>query len=313
MNKIDLNISQIKTKDIDGSDIDLTSIKLNLKYPTNYFNLQISELCPYSLKAQLALAYKNLYYKDMEFSTNWIIPSNSQFLKRLERKTGSLTLPQLKIQYKQGIKETWLADSTTIMKFLDGIYPANSLFWEEENANGHYYRDILIMEDWIDEAFKRPFLTLLFLNTNNLKKATAKWLKDEKSLIIKARLELLKIKKIAEISSDFPSKQKSLTTAYKRFDDDLLPIVSDRIEENYKKGQAFLFGNEICAADLGLYSFLKVLLQLEESNLISRRAVLLKYIDSIEDLNINDNLGSNSKKNLNRQKVTLIGKDEEND
>ncbi len=313
MNKIDLNISQRKTKDIDGEDIDLTTIKLNLKYPSNYFSLQITELCPYSLKAQLALAYKNLYYKDMEFSTNWIIPCNEEFLQKLERKTGSVSLPQLTIQYKQGIEETWIADSTNILKFLDGIYPLNSLFWEEENPDNNFHRDIIVMEDWIDEAFKQPFLTLLFLNKNNLTKATSKWLKDEKSIIIKARLELLKIKKRSEISFGFSSRQKSLTAAYKRFDDDLLPIVADRIEDNYKKGQAFLFGDKICAADLALYSFMKVLLQLEEANLISRRAILLKYIDSIDDLNINNNLSSSNKKNINRQKVTLIGEDQEND
>ncbi|MDX1919317.1 MAG: glutathione S-transferase family protein, partial [Candidatus Caenarcaniphilales bacterium] len=105
-------------------------------------------------------------------------------------------------------------------------------------------------------------------------------------------------------------KEQALANAIKRFDQDLLPIVADKIESSNNRGSSFIFGNEITAADIALYAFLKQLLALEESHLVSRRPVLMKYINAIEDIPLNKVQGS-VKKGYTRQKLVLIGENKE--
>lgn len=283
--------------------VDVTTIKLRMKYPSNNFDLKIWEGCPYSLKCILALEYKHLHYKDLEFHVNKIFPYNTEVLKRLEAKTGYMTVPQLKVQYKNGVEETWLGDSTAILKFLDSTYPSNSLFFAEDtNLN----LNISLLEDWIDEAFKLPYQSLLFLNKNNLNKITEKWTQEGEGLINKAKLQIFKKDRTNGLLHNFGSRERALEVAYKRFDEELLPLVGERLEVAHQQGHPFLFGQVITAADLALYSFLKLLLNLEEANLITRRAILNKFIDAVENVPLNA-FHVNEKKGYTRHKLALIG------
>ena len=190
-----------------NSNLDVTTIKVKLKYPTNYFDLHTWEFCPYSLKAQLAFEYKFLAYHDLEYSITQIYPYSYSILKKLEAKTGFPAVPQVKIQYKQGLEETWLGDSTAITKLLDSVFPEHPLFGGE---NAKLHSEITFLEDWIDEAFRQPYYKLLFLNKNNLLKASKKWTQEDESLINRARLEIFKKERSHYYASFCHSKQKAL-------------------------------------------------------------------------------------------------------
>ncbi len=295
-----MNITIEQMKDADG--IDVTTIKVNLKYPTNLFELHIWEFCPYSLKTQLAFEYKHLHYTDLEYSLVQLFPYSTSVLKKLETKTGYASVPHVKIQYKQGIEESWLGDSTAIAKLLDNMHPENSLFHAHDNKLAF---EVALLEDWIDEAFRRPFLGLLFLNKNNLEKATKKWRQEEESIFNMARLNGFKNERVAHYGAMYGSKENALSAYYKRLDEELLPMVSDRIEHFNGQGKSFLTGEKLCIADLSLYAFLKLILQLEESNLVTRRSVLQKYIDAIENIPLGKVQGT-AKKGYTRQKISLL-------
>jgi glutathione S-transferase len=294
---MNLTIEQAQTE----NGIDVTTIKVNLKYPTNKFELYAWEFCPYSLKTKLAFQYKHLYYKDLDYGINYIFPYNNSILKKLEFKTGHASVPQVKIQYKQGIEETWVGDSTAICKFLDSVYPCNSLF-HTELTNLNF--EVALLEDWLDEAFKKPFLTLLFLNKENLEKATNIWTLEEESIFNRVRLSLFKNERVAYYSKFFGNVQQALASCYKRLDEELLPIIVDRLENHQLTGHSFLTGQHLTVADLALYAYLKLILKLEESNLVTRRSTLQKFIESIESLGLNKAQG-NSKKGYTRQKMSL--------
>lgn len=283
-------------------NLDVTTIKVKLKYPTNYFDLHVWDFCPYSLKTQLAFEYKFLAYPDLEYSITQIYPYSYSVLKRLEAKTGFSSVPQIKIQYKQGLEETWLGDSTTIVKLLDSVFPENSLF-HSENSKINF--EVNVLEDWIDEAFKMPYNRLLFLNKNNLQKATKKWTEEEDSLINKARLEIFKKERSNYYATFCHNKDKALNEAYKRLDEELLPWISDRLENNNEQGIKFLVCKEPTIADLSLYSFFKLILRFEEANLITRRSTLQKYLENLENIPLGKVHGS-VKKGYTRQKISLL-------
>lgn len=286
---------------------DVTTIKLKMKYPTNYFELSTWELCPYSLKVQIAFEYKLLHYNDIEFAINRTSPINSLDQQRFKKANGNSLVPQLKVQYKNGLEESWLSDSTHMLKFLDSLYPNNSLFFAENIA---FNCDICLFEDWVDESFYLPFTRLLFLNDNNFSKLSSKWLEGKTSIVDNLRMALYKREKTANLMQHFTKKEQALANAVKRFDQELLPIVADKLENSNNRGFSFIFGNDLTAADLSLYAFLKLILLFEESHLVTRRPVLLKYINAIEDIPLNKVQGS-AKKGYTRQKLVLIGENKE--
>ena len=293
-----MNIS-VQTK----PDFDLTTIKVNLKYPTNYFDLYTWDFCPYSLKTKLALEYKLIYYKELEYIVSQIFPYSFSVLKRMKAKTGYSSVPQLKFNYKQGVEETWINDSTKILKFLDSLFPEQSLFFSYDLSLN---LEISLWEDWIDEAFKLPYFRLLYLNKNNLLKANQAWTKDQDSVVNKIYLEMFKKSRINDCLGLIPSEKQALNEAQRRFDEDLLPLVCDRLESMNQAGYKFLLGNNLSAADLSLYAFLKSLLSLEESSLVHRRPILQKYLEEITNIPL-DKISSNFKQNTaDRHKLVLL-------
>jgi glutathione S-transferase len=291
---------------VNESGVDLTTIKVKLKYPTNKFELFAWEFCPYSLKTQLAFEYKTLEYKDLEYSINLIAPYSYSVLKELEVKTNSSVPPIVKVQYKQGIEESWINNSNALIKLLDSLYPQNQLLFAEDPKLG---LEIAFLNDWINESFRRPFFSLLYLNKANLQRASNKWLGNEESIFCKIRLELYKINKVSYYKDSFVSPELALEAAYKRFDEELLPLVTDKLELSYERGNEFLTGKQLTIADLSLYSFLKQILSLDESNLINRRSILVKFMEAVENIPLNK-IPGNEKKGYTRHKISLLDRSE---
>jgi glutathione S-transferase len=284
---------------------DLTTIKVNLKYPKNNYVLNVLDLCPYSLKTKLAFEYKLLVCPDIEYwVSNWSPQAISNFCK-LESRPGFNEFPQLKIQHQQSLEQVWVSDSTEILKTLDAAFTENSLFHENNPALNS---EISLLEDWIDESFKIPFLCLKFFNKFNLDKAIMKWTAREDGLIDNLKLKLYIQEKINYLLSNFPSKDIACSFAKKRFEEDLLPLVSDRLDRSNAQGANFLTGNLLSAADLGLYSFLKLLLNFEEAGLVNRRPTLLKFIAAIEDISLGE-IDGNSRVGSTRHKMVIVGRE----
>ena len=282
---------------------DLTTIKVNLKYPKNNYVLNVLDLCPYSLKAKLAFEYKLLVCRDIEYwVSNWNPQAIGNFCK-LESRHGFNKFPQLKIQHQQSSEQVWVNDSTEILKILDATFLENSLFHEKNPALSF---EISLLEDWIDESFKIPFFCLQFLNKVNLDKAVMKWTAREDGLIDNLKLKLYVQENINYLLSNFPNKDLACSFAKKRFEEDLLPLVSDRLDCSNAQGAAFFTGNLLSAADLGLYSFLKLLLNFEEAGLVIRRPTLLKFIAAIEGIPLAA-IEGNSKSGSNRHKMVIVG------
>jgi glutathione S-transferase len=287
---------------------DVTTIKVTMKYPTNCFEIFSWDFCPYSLKTKLAFEHKALFYNDIEYIECLTQPFNGQDQKRFEAANGNCLLPQLKVQYKNGVEESWLSDSTDIIKFLDSLYPVNSLFFSE---NISFYNEISLLEDWIDEAFRLPYLRLLFLNAQNYEKLLASWSSgDSSSLFDKFKSVVYKKEKVTQLAENFASQDLAHRHAVKRLDQDLLPILCDKIEAANRKGYSYILGNELTAADLAAYSFMRQILNLQEGHLISRRPILQKYVQAIEDLQLNKE-ALPGKKSYTRQKLVLIGENKE--
>ncbi|MDJ0625791.1 MAG: glutathione S-transferase family protein [Candidatus Caenarcaniphilales bacterium] len=290
-----------RPSDIDAA-VDVTTIRVTMRYPTNAFELITWDFSPHTLKVQLAFEYKLLAYSDLEFSIHYISPIDDQ-INTLKANVSSLSVPFLRVQYKNGVDENWLSDSSKIIKFLDSNYPLQTLCHPEDLS---FNNEINMLEDWIDECFGNAYMSLLFLNDKNFRKASRKWLEGDKNFIKNIKIKLYRKNKVIQYASNFPSIKHALENAYKRFDEDLLPIICDKLEASHAKGFKFILGNEFTAADLAVYSFLRSILLLEEANLVSRRSLLLRYMDEIENIPLNGVQG-NVKKGYTRQKLMLIG------
>jgi glutathione S-transferase len=276
----------LATKEADSSYHTKATIKLNMKFPTNIFELYVSDNLPNCLKCSLALEYKLLYYKDIEFNIVKLTPYQYDLLKIFEERSGVYSLPQVKIRYKNGIDETWIGGAQNIIRFLDAMYPANSLYHSNKQFT---HLDVLFLDDWIEQSLGQTLEMLMFLNPNNLERISRRWLDKDPGFWGKLRLKKFQKKKIESLCLDHLSPDKAYAAALKRLDYELLPLIVDKLEISIQNGYPYLLGSFITAADLGVYSYLKVLTSLDEASLINRRGTLKTFMNMIEGTPLNQN------------------------
>ncbi len=287
-------VSKMRNQDQAFDGVDLTTIKVRLRYPSTEFFLFMSELCPYAIKLKLALEWKK-QATDFDFGLVNIGPQLQDFSKEQKNQYLRLSQPQLRVVFSHSGDENWLVSTRQIVKLLDSQFPKNPLLPED---NPKLSLEIALFDDWIDEAFHLPYFGLLYLNENNYKLAAKSWLAEE-SIIARTKLELFRKNKAKQIANLISKEQ-----AEARLDNDLLPLLTDKIEYARKKNSNFIFGDKPSLADFSAYGFLKSLLQLKESNLVIRRGVLLRFIEDMENLPfLSQNI---EKKQYNRQKIQIL-------
>ena len=286
-----------------SSNSNLTSIVIKLKYPSSTFELFSSGNCPYCLKALLSLEYKTLFYKDLTYQNTPLYPAALSKLREIRRKSREKSLPLLKINYKHNEEVNWVSGSTAIAKFLDSVYPCNSLFFEQSN---HLNYQISILEDWLDESFNRPINSLIFLNENNFRKLSEVWQKGESNLFEKTKLSLMRREKLDYFSLRSSSKNEELQKAVQRIDEELLPVLSDRLNYVREQGYSFLTGVNFTIADITLYAFLKTILGLEEKELVLKRPAFQRFMEVVEALPLKIKKEGNQAKAADRSKMVFL-------
>jgi|GEM_PF-5937461 len=293
--------SRSKTSSSPSSN--LKSVVIKLKYPSSTFELFSLENCPYCLKALLSLEYKALFYKDFEYKNTILYPASSTKVREIKEKSKEKTLPVLKVKYKHSNEVNWVSDSTSIAKFLDSAYPCNSLFFQQ-STNLNY--QISVLEDWLDESFNRPINSLIFLNEYNFKKFSLDWKEEESGIIDKTKLQFLRKSKLDYFSLSSSSKAEELKKATQRIDEEILPVLSDRLNYVREQGSDFLTGKNFTMADITLYSFLKIIIDLEEKELVLKRPGFQRFMKLVESLPLLIKKQGNYIKKANRSKMTLL-------
>ncbi|MDX1918028.1 MAG: glutathione S-transferase family protein [Candidatus Caenarcaniphilales bacterium] len=266
--------------------VDVSSVRINLKYPTNNFELYTWEYCPVAYKILLALEYKAHAHKDIDFLQHSVPPHQ---VAQLQRKSGSQTPPYLKVVYKSSKEEAWINDQRQIIRLLDDDFPQNPLLHARQEGSLH--SEVILLEDWLHESLLKPYLIFLYQNDLNFNKALKSWLGNNDKLINRARLKIFRQERLWQLNITLINQEQIYNQAFKRLDDEVFPIISERLEINQNRGMSFICGGEPSVADFTLYAFLRMLLSFEEANLVIRRPVLHTYIEAFEALPLLSNKG----------------------
>jgi glutathione S-transferase len=248
----------------DRGEDPLTTIRVTLQYPRNQLRIHSAQFFPMCLKAHLIGQRLAQAHRDLDCELVEIAPFGGGKYKHL---TGNQLPPFIELVRKGSRDSEWSTDP----KKLDSLLASSA---QEENSHQ------AIWEDWIDSAFELPYLTLLFLNEDNMKRVSRIWLPKHEETIAKRFAFYAFCKKwqwrLRQASTD---PRRAYRMAYERLDEELLTA----LEDHFEQGHQYLSGDsEPSAADCSLYAYLKCLSLLYESGMVNRRALLRSYMQRLE-------------------------------
>jgi glutathione S-transferase len=216
------------------------SLPLSPKVPVTDDNTVLLFEFPYSpfcIKVAKIMDYKGIPYKTVD-----LLPFvHKNFVKSI---SGQSLVPVIK--HKGRI----IYDSTVISKYLDEIQTEPSIYIKEDSKLNH---EVLLMEDWADEALLPPFskLAIIYLfehpeviSETDQYNTGIEWIDKNKEKVAPLVMNL----KVKDYGIDLSEKDILKKRARASLD-----ILLNKLEEN-----EFLIGNKLTLADITVASHLTV-------------------------------------------------------
>ena len=192
---------------------------------------------PFCVKVAKYFDYKGIPYR----TVNVIPVLHKKFVKNY---SGQELIPFIK--YKGRI----LHDSTSIIKYFEEVKPEPSLLFKDD---AELYKDILILEDWADEAFVPPFTKLALIYMHEHPEVIAESddynmglsLMDNNKERIAPFITKMQLDKYGVSLSDKDSLKKKVRAH--------LDLLSHKLED-----KEYLVGDKLTLADITVASHLTV-------------------------------------------------------
>ena len=284
-----------------------SQVVIRLKLPTTHFELYSMPFDPVCLQTEFALEYKSLFYLDFSYRINH--PSKDLALdlnasRIFNSRDSWKKLPILKVKNSdtESFEEEGLFDTPDkIIEIFDASYPRNSLRLKDKyNENFAFSLEVAILKSWINNSFSLPYFSLLFLNPKNLSFLIAS--APRSSLI-----EFYRKNKLAQVLSWQANQKDSYEYSINLLEESLIKMAEERLEFSYSNGWKYLIGEEPSMADFALYSFLHLISNLEEKEIVLRSKTLLSFMQAMADLPLKG-VKYRDKRGYNRQRFSFIEK-----
>lgn len=297
-----------------SSNPEFNNININIDLPVVYFHLYNLPFDPISQAIELALKHKNQYYSKMNVKVcnlhadlteyKRLLSEDEQLKEHKKANPHKVQLPTVLSYINNNIdSRIWTTNIQDIFASFDNLLPANSLLNACYPNNDNIQLQLAHAQfcQWLIKTFDSIYWILLFGNNKGILQSE----RQPASKIVNLMNPVYKFlrNKMRHAFVSYTSKNNAYIHAVRSLQSEYLPLLEHYIESMQSVNNKYLFGDNLLASDILIYSYIKCFQQLEEKDIIRDYPHINTLVNNIKHL---DTKEFNNYSHINTKKRNYI-------